>query len=470
MAPWMMARSRCWTPTSWRSWIRGGARRTTSRSARSTSRRNPLLREPLRPEHIKPRLLGHWGTSPGLSLLYAHLNRLIRRDDLDVIFVAGPGHGGPAVVANTYLEGTYTEVYPDVSRDLDRPAAAVPSVLDARRDPEPRERAHAGVDPRGRRAGLRAGARVRSRLRQPGSDRGLRRGRRRGRDRTPGGLLEGHALPEPGARRGGPADPAPQRLQDQWPDGAWAGPHPSWWAGSSTATATSARFVAGDDPTLVHQALAAVLDDCLGDDPSDPAARPARAGPSWANRGRRSCCDTPKGWTGPKLVDGVPVEGTFRAHQVPLANVRENAAHLAHARGVDAQLPARRALRRERQAVRPGLAGLAPHGDRRMGANPHANGGRHPRALPMPDWRALRGRGASARAHRAVESTGRLGLLLRDIYLADDDDPGRSASSVPTRPTRTGSVRCSRSTDRCLVEPTSRPTTTSRPTVGSWRC
>jgi xylulose-5-phosphate/fructose-6-phosphate phosphoketolase len=112
---------------------------------------NPLLREPLDPSHIKPRLLGHWGTSPGLSFIYAHLNRLIREHDLDAIFLAGPGHGGPAVLANVYLEGTYSEVYPEVSRDAaGGDASPLQAVLDARRGAEPRQRAHPRLDQRGR--------------------------------------------------------------------------------------------------------------------------------------------------------------------------------------------------------------------------------------------------------------------------------------------------------------------------------
>ena len=153
---------------------------------------NPLLREPLRPEHIKPRLLGHWGTSPGLSFIYAHLNRLIVEHDVDVIYLAGPGHGGPAIVANVYLEGTYSEVYPEIATDHGGPAAALPPVLDARRRPQPRQRADARLDPRGRRARLRARPRLRRGLRQPGPDR--RRGgrRRRGGDR-PAGRRPGRA-------------------------------------------------------------------------------------------------------------------------------------------------------------------------------------------------------------------------------------------------------------------------------------
>ena len=114
---------------------------------------NPLLREPLTPQHIKPRLLGHWGTTPGQNFIYAHLNRIITQYDLDMIYVRGPGHGGPAVVANTYLEGTYSEFYPDISRGRAGPAAAVPPVLLSRRYPEPRGAGDARLDSRGRRAG-----------------------------------------------------------------------------------------------------------------------------------------------------------------------------------------------------------------------------------------------------------------------------------------------------------------------------
>ena len=126
---------------------------------------NPLLREPLRPEHIKPRLLGHWGTSPGLSFIYVHLNRLIQDTDADVIYLTGPGHGGPAIVANVYLEGTYSEIYPHVTRDTAGLRAPLPPVLDAGRHPEPRQRPDPRLHPRGRRARLRPRARLRRRLR-----------------------------------------------------------------------------------------------------------------------------------------------------------------------------------------------------------------------------------------------------------------------------------------------------------------
>ena len=185
---------------------------------------NPLLREPLRPEHVKPRLLGHWGTSPGLNLIYAHLNRVIRVWDLDAIFVTGPGHGGPAIVANAYLEGTYSEVYPGREPRRGGHAPAVPPVLVPGRHPEPRGARDARLDQRGRRAGLLARARVRRGVRQPRPARRLRGRRRRGRDRPAGGELALEQVPRPGARRRGAADPAPERLQDRQPDGARAHP------------------------------------------------------------------------------------------------------------------------------------------------------------------------------------------------------------------------------------------------------
>ena len=158
---------------------------------------NPLLKEPLRPEHIKPRLLGHWGTTPGLNFIYAHLNRAIRALDLNVIYVCGPGHGGPGMVANTYLEGTYSEIYPDISRDTDGLRQSIPAVLLPGRHPQPRRPGDAGVDPRGRRTRLRAGARLWRSFRQSRSDRRLRRRRRRSRDRAARRLLAFQQVPEP---------------------------------------------------------------------------------------------------------------------------------------------------------------------------------------------------------------------------------------------------------------------------------
>ena len=181
---------------------------------------NPLLQRPLEREDIKPRLLGHWGTTPGLNLLWTHLNRLIRERDVNAIFLAGPGHGGPAAVANAWLEGTYSEVYPNIGPDgvgMQRP---VPAVLLPRRDPQPRRAGDARLDPRGRRARLRALARLRRGDGQPRPGRRSRRGGRRVRDRTAGRVVAREQVRRPGPRRRRAADPAPQRLQDRQPDGA----------------------------------------------------------------------------------------------------------------------------------------------------------------------------------------------------------------------------------------------------------
>ena len=185
---------------------------------------NPLLQEPLTVDHIKPRLLGHWGTTPGLNLVYAHLNRVIRARDLAMIFVCGPGHGGPAMVANTYLEGSYTELYPAVTQDEAGMRSlfrqfSFPGGVPSHAAPETPGSINEGGE-----LGYCAGARLRRRVRPPRSRRRVRRGRRRGRDRGARHQLALEQVPEPRGRRGGAADPPPERLQDRQPHGA--GPHP----------------------------------------------------------------------------------------------------------------------------------------------------------------------------------------------------------------------------------------------------
>ena len=178
---------------------------------------NPLLREPLRIEHVKPRLLGHWGTTPGLNFVYVHMNRVIKERDLDAIYVTGPGHGGPGIVANTYLEGTYSEVYPNVSADEEGMRRlfrqfSFPGGIPSHVAPET-----PGQHPRGGRARVRALARVRRRVRQPGPARLLRRRRRRGGDGPARDELALEQVPEPRERRRRAADPAPERLQASAP-------------------------------------------------------------------------------------------------------------------------------------------------------------------------------------------------------------------------------------------------------------
>jgi xylulose-5-phosphate/fructose-6-phosphate phosphoketolase len=334
---------------------------------------NPLLHEPLRPAHIKPRLLGHWGTSPTLSLVYAHINRVICERELDAIFLAGPGHGGPAVLANVYLEGTYTEIYPHVTQDL---------------------------------VGMRALFRQFSTPGGVPSDVG---------PQTPGSIHEGGELGYVLNHAFGAAFDDPDLLvvavvgdgeAETGPlEGSWKGIHflhpardgavlpilhlnsykisgPTVLGRASDAEVRhlleghgyAPRFVEGADRDYVHRTLARTLDDCL--DAIAEIQRDARkegmitARPRWPAIVLR----TPKGWTGPVELDGVPIEGTFRAHQVPIPDVRANPAHLE---ALDTWLRSYRPEQlfdREGRLV-PELRALPPHGTRRMSANPRARGG-----------------------------------------------------------------------------------------------
>jgi xylulose-5-phosphate/fructose-6-phosphate phosphoketolase len=407
---------------------------------------NPLLREPLRPEHIKPRLLGHWGTSPGLSLVYVHLNRLIAAYDVDMIYMAGPGHGGPAVVANVYLEGTYSEYYPDIGEN------------------------EAGMRQLFRQFSTPGG--IPSHVSAP----------------TPGSIHEGgelgyvlvHAFgaafdnPElvvAAVVGDGEAETGP--LEGSWKGVKFLNPRrdgavlpilhlngykisgPTVWGRESDANIAAylqgqgyeALFVEGDDPPAVHRQLAAALDAAyrrIRTVQSDARAGRLRDRPIWPALVLR----TPKGWTGPKVVDGLPVEGTFRSHQVPLPNVRENPAHL-------------RLLEEWMRSYRPGdlfdgdgrfraeYRALAPDGERRMGANPHANGGRLSVPLILPSYIEYAVPVPTPATVR-VESTRRLGEFLRDVFR-------RNAAEANFRlfcPDETKSNRLDavfQATDRCFV-------------------
>jgi xylulose-5-phosphate/fructose-6-phosphate phosphoketolase len=376
---------------------------------------NPLLREPLRAEHIKPRLLGHWGTSPGLSLIYVHLNRLIRERGANVIYLAGPGHGGPAMVANVYLEGTYSEIYPEVSRD------------------------HAGMRRLFRQFSTPGG--VPSHVSVP----------------TPGSIHEGgelgyvlvHAF---GAAFDNPELVAVAVIGDGEAEtgplaGSWTGIHflnpardgavlpilhlngykisgPTVMGRQSDddirklldGLGYDAHFVQGDDPYEVHRAFSRTLDVCWTAIRSTQArARNTRGAhtlvrTTWPAIVLR----TPKGWTGPKFVDGKRVEGTFRAHQVPLANVRGDAAQLAQLETWLRSYRPEELFDRDGRLV-PKLAALAPEGDLRMGSNPHANGGKVLVRLDLPDYGeyAIPVPRPGSELH---ESTQRLGMLLRDVF------------------------------------------------------
>ncbi|MCW5889226.1 MAG: phosphoketolase family protein [bacterium] len=373
---------------------------------------NPLLREPLRPEHVKPRLLGHWGTSPGLSLVYVHLNRLIRRDDVDVVYLAGPGHGGPAIVANVWLEGTYSEIYPKVPADAD------------------------GMHRLFRQFSTPGG--IPSHVSVP----------------TPGSIHEGGELGYVLVHAFGAAFDNPDLLvcavvgdgeAETGPlEGAWKGIHflnpardgavlpilhlngykiagPTVLGRSTDAEVAELlrghgwepHLVAGDDPTLVHRAFATTLDACwqrIRAIQHDARTKGVTDRPRWPAVVLR----TPKGWTGPREVDGVRVEGTFRAHQVPLANVRNDPQHLAMLEAWMRSYRPEELFDAQGRPV-PALTALAPRGDKRMSASPHANGGRVLRDLDLPPW-ADYALPVAKPATERHESTRQLGKLMRDVF------------------------------------------------------
>jgi xylulose-5-phosphate/fructose-6-phosphate phosphoketolase len=384
---------------------------------------NPLLREPLRPEHVKPRLLGHFGTTPGLNLVYVHLNRAIRARGLDALYVTGPGHGGPAVVANAYLEGTYSELYPRIGRNEDGLRElfrqfSFPGGIPSHAAPE-----------------------------------------------TPGSIHEGGELGYALAHAYGAAFDNPDLLVAcVIGDGeAETGPLATSWHsnkfleprrdgavlpilhlnGYKIASPTLMARVSeqellalfegygygplvveggfgGEEPAAVHERFAVALDEAL-----DEVARiqdAARSGDTGSQRPRwpMIVLRTPKGWTGPKEVDGVPVEGTWRSHQVPVADVRENPDHL---RVLEEWLRSYRPdeLFDERGALRPELASLAPTGERRMSASPHSNGGALLQDLVLPDFRDYAVE-VTAPGTSFSEATSVLGSFLRDVV---DRNPGR---------------------------------------------
>src|ERR671921_2554383 len=345
---------------------------------------NPLLREPLRPEHIKPRLLGHWGTSPGLSFVYVHLNRLIREHDADIVFLAGPGHGGPSVLANVYLEGTYSEVYPDVSQDL------------------------AGMRRLFRQFSTPGG--VPSHVSVP----------------TPGSIHEGGELGYVLAHAFGAAFDNPDLLvaavvgdgeaetgplEGSWKSTSFLNPardgavlpilhlngykiaNPTVLGRSSDDEVRDlleghgyeVHFVEGDYPRRMHQAFAATLNRCH--EGIRAIQRQGREnGVSGRPRWPAIVMRTPKGWTGPDEVGGLPVEGTFRSHQVPLLGVRSDPEQLALLEEWMRSYQPEKLFDEEGRLVSE-LAALAPEGERRMGSSPHANGGKVLEDLDLPDFR-----------------------------------------------------------------------------------
>jgi xylulose-5-phosphate/fructose-6-phosphate phosphoketolase len=372
---------------------------------------NPLLREQLRPEHVKPRLLGHWGTTPGLNFMYAHLNRAIKARDLDAIYIIGPGHGGPATVANAYLEGTYSEFYPDIAageegmRRLFR-QFSFPGGIGSHVTPETPGSIHEGGE-----LGYALTHAYGAAFDNPG--------------------LTVFCVVGDGEAESGPlaASWHSNKFSDPAIDGAVvpilhlngykiANPTVLARIPESELIALFKGYgyrpvlVAGEDPALVHQAMAAALDEVL--DEVREIQRNAREGgderrPTWPMIILR----TPKGWTGPKIVDGLPAEGSWRSHQVPLADVRNNPAHLVLLHDwLRSYRPEE--LFDETGRLRAELADLAPRGERRMSANPHANGGRLLRDLELPDFRSY-AVDVPSPATTTSEATKVLGTFLRDV-------------------------------------------------------
>jgi xylulose-5-phosphate/fructose-6-phosphate phosphoketolase len=373
---------------------------------------NPLLREPLRPEHIKPRLLGHWGTSPGLSLIYVHLNRLIQDYNANIIYLAGPGHGGPAILANVYLEGTYSEIYPEVSQDS------------------------AGMRRLFRQFSSPGGVPSHVSVPTPGS---IHEGGELGYvlSHAFGAAFDNPDLLVAAVIGDGEAETAP--LEGAWKSIQFLNPvrdgavlpilHLNGYKISGptvlgreddervqrliSAHGYEVHFVEGDNPMQVHRDFARTLETCylkIRSYQEEARSHGFTKQLEWPAIVLR----TPKGWTGPKVVDGLPIEGTFRSHQVPVADVRDNAEHL---RILEEWLRSYRpeTLFDEQGRIIPELTALAPKGDRRMGANPHANGGKLLVELDLPPFTdyAIEVKKPATERH---ESTRQLGKMLRDIF------------------------------------------------------
>jgi xylulose-5-phosphate/fructose-6-phosphate phosphoketolase len=379
---------------------------------------NPLLRKPLEPEHIKPRLLGHWGTSPGLNLLYAHLNRVIRARDADVIYVFGPGHGGPAAVANAWLEGTWSELYTDVSLDEDGMRHlfrqfSFPGGIPSHVAPEVPGSIHEGgelgyslshaygaafdnpnlvvacvIGDGEAETGPLAGSWHSNKFVDPVRDGAV----------LPILHLNGYKIANPTVLARIPEEELVKLLEGYG--------HQVW-------------IVAGDEPADVHRQLARAFDetfDAIAAIQHDARANGVGARPRWPMIVLR----TPKGWTGPKVVDGKQVEGTWRAHQVPLDGLRTNPDHL---RQFEAWM---RSYRPEELfdyggRPRPDVLANAPTGTRRMSANPHANGGVLLQDLRLPDFRDY-AVDVPAPGQTSCESTRQLGTWLRDIVVANPEN------------------------------------------------
>jgi xylulose-5-phosphate/fructose-6-phosphate phosphoketolase len=378
---------------------------------------NPLLRQPLHPDHIKPRLLGHWGTTPGLNFIYAHFNRVIRHLDVNAMYVIGPGHGGPAAVANAYLEGTYSEVYPRVGQDED------------------------GMRELFRQFSFPGGIGSHVTAEVPGS---IHEGGELGYAlvHAYGAVFDNPDLLVCCIVGDGEAETGP--LAASWHSNKFLNPEKDgavlpilhlngYKIASPTVLARIPRgelaaflegvghrpyFVEGDDPEEMHNLMAQVLDQVLDEIRSiQLRARNDEQGvrPRWP----AIVLVSPKGWTGPREVDGKPVEGTWRSHQVPLSEVKSNPQHLAI---LEEWMRSYRPeeLFDERGRLVEALREIAPRGDRRMSANPHTNGGMLLRDLSLPHFRDYAVAVPAPGANES-EPTRILGAFLRDVILRNPD-------------------------------------------------
>ena len=372
---------------------------------------NPLLREPLRLEHIKPRLLGHWGTTPGLNFIYAHCNRIIRKYDLNMIYICGPGHGGPGMVANTWMEGTYTELYPNITEDAEGMKRlfkqfSFPGGIPSHAAPETPGSIHEGgelgyalvhaygavfdnpdliaccvIGDGEAETGALAASWHSNKFLNPARDGAV----------LPILHLNGYKIAGPTVLARIPGAELAELLSGY-------GYHP--------------YFVEGDQPDAMHQLMAGTLETVIEEIQGiqeDAQEHGFTRRPRWPMIVLRS----PKGWTGPKEVDGLPVEGTFRSHQVPIDNFAGKPEHIPI---LEAWMKSYRPdqLFDRNGKLLPELAELAPKGARRMGANPHANGGILLKELRMPDFRDYAVKVPQPGAVQA-EATRLLGNMLRDI-------------------------------------------------------
>jgi xylulose-5-phosphate/fructose-6-phosphate phosphoketolase len=372
---------------------------------------NPLLREPLKEEHVKPRLLGHWGTTPGLNFIYVHLNRLIKKHDLDMIYITGPGHGGPGLVANTYLEGTYSEVYPGISQDVEGMKRlftqfSFPGGIPSHVAPETPGSIHEGgelgyalshafgaafdnpdlivaavVGDGEAETGALATSWHSNKFLNPVSDGAV----------LPILHLNGYKIANPTVLARIPHEELESLLR-----GYGYAPH----------------FVEGDDPAVMHELMATTLETVIGEI-RDIQAEARKKGfskrPVWPMIVMR----TPKGWTCPKEIDGKREEGYWRSHQVPMSQIRGNPGHV---RILESWMKSYRPeeLFDETGRLKGELAALAPEGTRRMSANPHANGGLLLHDLKLPNFRDYAVDVQSPGAATA-EATRVMGQFLRDV-------------------------------------------------------